>query len=61
VSEGTVRYSHGCFADAVDLVARKKIDIPRLITATYPMTKITEALEAQYKKEGIKIIIMNQE
>ncbi|RDW74851.1 hypothetical protein BP6252_05993 [Coleophoma cylindrospora] len=59
--KGTVRYSQGCFADAIDLLARKKVDIAPLISSKYPLTKAAEALEAQRAKEGIKIVIMNQE
>lgn len=58
---GTVRYGPGTFEDAIDLLARGKIDIAPLITATYPLTKIQDALAAQIAREGIKIVLMNQE
>lgn len=59
--KGTVRYGPGTFEDAIDLLARGRIDIAPLITATYPLTKINDALKAQIAREGIKIVLMNQE
>jgi D-xylulose reductase len=56
-----VRYTPGCYEDAIDLLARKKVDLKPLITATYPLTKCAEAFEAQHARTGIKIVIMNQE
>lgn len=58
---GTVRYTPGCFADAVDLIARKKVDLKPLITSTYPLTRCAAAFEAQHARKDIKIVIMNQE
>jgi D-xylulose reductase len=60
-ASGTVRYTPGCFADAISLLARKKVDLKPLITSTYPLTKASEAFEAQHARKDIKIIIMNQE
>ncbi|CAG9951295.1 unnamed protein product [Clonostachys rosea f. rosea IK726] len=59
--KGTVRYTPGCFADAIDLLSRKKVDLKPLITSTYPLTKCAEAFEAQHSRKDIKIVIMNQE
>lgn len=59
--KGTVRYTPGCFADAVDLLARKLVDLAPLITSVYPLTKANDAFKAQQARQGIKIIIMNQE
>ncbi|RDW74919.1 hypothetical protein BP6252_06061 [Coleophoma cylindrospora] len=59
--KGTVRYTPGCFADAVDLLERKAVDLAPLITSTYPLTKASEAFEAQAARQDIKIVIMNQE
>ncbi|KAK6084683.1 d-xylulose reductase a [Seiridium cupressi] len=59
--KGTVRYTPGCFADAIDLLSRKKVDLKPLITSTYPLTKCSEAFEAQHARKDIKIVIMNQE
>jgi D-xylulose reductase len=58
---GTVRYTPGCFADAISLLARGKVDLKPLITSTYPLTKSSEAFEAQHARKDIKIVIMNQE
>jgi D-xylulose reductase len=61
LSAGTVRFTPGCFADAIDLLSRKKVDLKPLITSTYPLTKCAEAFEAQHARKDIKIVIMNQE
>jgi len=58
---GTVRFTPGCFADAIDLLERKAVNIAPLITATFPMTDIQEAFKAQYARKHIKIVVMNQE
>ncbi|TVY35029.1 putative D-xylulose reductase A [Lachnellula occidentalis] len=59
--KGTVRYSPGCFADAIDLLARNAVDIKPLITSSYPMSKINDAFIAQHARKDIKIVVMNQE
>ncbi|KAI1865757.1 hypothetical protein JX265_008080 [Neoarthrinium moseri] len=59
--KGIVRYTPGCFADAIDLLSRKKVDLKPLITSTYPLTRCSEAFEAQHARKEIKIVIMNQE
>ncbi|KAH7311439.1 xylitol dehydrogenase [Stachybotrys elegans] len=59
--KGTVRYTPGCYADAIDLLSRGLIDLKPLITSTYPLTKCVEAFEAQHARKDIKIVIMNQE
>ncbi|KAI0470085.1 xylitol dehydrogenase [Xylariaceae sp. FL0804] len=59
--KGIVRYTPGCFADAIDLLSRKKVDLKPLITSTYPLTRCAEAFEAQHARKDIKIVIMNQE
>ncbi|KAF4448154.1 alcohol dehydrogenase -like domain-containing [Fusarium albosuccineum] len=59
--KGTVRYTPGCYADAIDLLNRKLIDLKPLITSTFPLTKCAEAFEAQHARKDIKIVIMNQE
>ncbi|KAH8782041.1 xylitol dehydrogenase [Hyaloscypha sp. PMI_1271] len=59
--KGTVRYTPGCFADAIDLLARKVVNLAPLITSTYPLTKANDAFKAQAARKDIKIVIMNQE
>lgn len=56
-----MRYTPGCFTDAIDLLARKAVDLDSLITSTYPMTKINDAFVAQKARADIKILVMNQE
>lgn len=58
---GTVRYTPGCYADAISLITRKLVDLKPLITSTYPLTEAGRAFEAQHAREGIKVVIMNQE
>lgn len=58
---GTVRYTPGCFADAIDLLERKLVDLEPLITSIYPLSKSQQAFEAQVARKDIKIVIMNQE
>jgi D-xylulose reductase len=59
--KGTVRYTPGCYADAISLLSRGLVDLRPLITSTYPLTKCAEAFEAQHARKDIKIVIMNQE
>lgn len=58
---GTVRYTPGCFADAISLLSRKLVDLKPLITSTYPLTEAARAFEAQHARKDIKIVILNQE
>ena len=58
---GTVRYTPGCYADAISLISRKLVDLGPLITSTYPLTEASKAFEAQHAKDGIKVVIMNQD
>ncbi|PVH74794.1 xylitol dehydrogenase [Cadophora sp. DSE1049] len=59
--KGTVRYTPGCFADAIDLLARGAVDLESLVTSTYPLTRINDAFVAQKARKDIKIVVMNQE
>jgi D-xylulose reductase len=59
--KGTVRYTPGCFADAIDLLDRKAVNLAPLITSTYPLTKANDAFKAQAARKDIKIVIVNQE
>lgn len=44
---GTERYTLRCFADAIDLLARKKVDASSLIIAKYLLTNGVEVFKAQ--------------
>lgn len=55
-----MRYTPGCFADAISLLDRKLVDLKPLITSAYPLTEGPKAFEAQHEKKDIKIVIMNQ-
>ncbi|KAF4877880.1 D-xylulose reductase A [Colletotrichum siamense] len=58
--KGTVRYTPGCFADAISLLERNLVNLTPLITSTYPLTEAYKAFEAQHSRKDIKIIIWNQ-
>lgn len=57
---GTVRYTAGCYQAAIDLMAKKRIDLRPMITVVFPLTRSVEALEAVRKGEDLKVVIMNQ-
>ncbi|KAL3479490.1 chaperonin 10-like protein [Aspergillus californicus] len=59
--KGTVRFTPGCYADAIDLVSCKKVDLKPLITRTVGLTRAQEAFERQAERADVKIVIMNQE
>ncbi|KAJ0416169.1 hypothetical protein BJY00DRAFT_317176 [Aspergillus carlsbadensis] len=42
----TIRFRPGCYAHAIDLVSRGKVDLKPLITATYPLARANEARHA---------------
>ncbi|THV05383.1 GroES-like protein [Dendrothele bispora CBS 962.96] len=58
---GSVRYTAGCFQTAIDLASSGKVDLKPLVTASFPLSKSAEALEAVRKGEDLKVVIMNQE
>ena len=43
--KGSIRYTSGCYSQAVDLVASGKIDVKRLITNRYEFEKAEDAFE----------------
>ncbi|KAL4750161.1 hypothetical protein BDW72DRAFT_213598 [Aspergillus terricola var. indicus] len=59
--KGTVRFTPGCYQEAIELVQSKRVDLKPLITETFPLTRAQEAFQAQFERRGIKIIILNQE
>lgn len=58
---GSVRYTAGCFQTAIDLVVSGKVDLKPLITAIFPLSRSTEALEAVRRGDDLKVVIMNQQ
>lgn len=58
---GTVRYTAGCFASAIDLLASGNINVKEMVTGVYPLSQSREALEALQKGEEMKVVIMNQQ
>jgi D-xylulose reductase len=59
--KGTVRFTPGCYQEAIELVQSKRVDLKPLITETFPLTRAQEAFQAQFERRGIKIVIFNQE
>ncbi len=43
---------------AIDLVANGKIDVKKMITHTFPLDNILEAIETVQKGEGMKVIVV---
>ena len=55
--KGAVCFSVGEFADALDLVAGKKIDVDPLVTRKFALDDINEAFEQARSGEGGKILV----
>jgi 2-desacetyl-2-hydroxyethyl bacteriochlorophyllide A dehydrogenase len=55
--KGAVCFSVGEFADALDLVANKKIDVDPLVTRKFALDDINEAFEEACSGEGGKILV----
>ncbi|HHY99081.1 MAG TPA: alcohol dehydrogenase catalytic domain-containing protein [Firmicutes bacterium] len=45
------------YRQALELITSKRIDASRFITATYPLEKITEALEMAEKGKRLKVVV----
>lgn len=58
---GTLRYSAGCFEDAIDLVSRGLVDLKPLVTKTFPLKESEAAFQAVKAGSEVKIVIMNQQ
>jgi D-xylulose reductase len=56
-----VRYTPGCYAIAIELLASGKLDLAPMITKTVPLTQSKEALEAVRSGKELKVVIMNQQ
>ena len=58
---GITRYTASCFPSAIEMLSRGVVDLAPLITATYPLSRAKDALEAVAAGNDIKVIIKNQE
>jgi D-xylulose reductase len=56
---GTIRYTAGCFEAAIDLLAQGKIDIKPLITKSFPLEQIEDALNAVIEGKEMKVVVTN--
>lgn len=59
--KGSLRYTAGCFEDAIDLIAKGDVDVKSLVSRTVPLSRVLDAFEAFASKQEIKVVIMNQE
>ncbi|KAL4759036.1 chaperonin 10-like protein [Aspergillus foveolatus] len=59
--KGTVRFTPGCYQEAIELVKSKRVDLKPLITETFPLTRAQGAFHAQFERRGVKIVIFNPE
>jgi D-xylulose reductase len=57
--KGSIRYTFGCYPQAVDLIASGKIDVKRLITNRFKFEEAEKAFELVKagKESVIKVII----
>lgn len=57
--KGSIRYTTGCYPQAVDLIGSGKIDVKRLITNRFKFEDAEKAFELvkQGKESVIKVII----
>lgn len=57
--KGSIRYTAGCYQQAVDLIASGKIDVSRLITNRFKFEEADKAFELvrQGKESVIKVVI----
>lgn len=53
----TVRRMKHTYPRAIDLVARKLVDVRSLVTHRFPLEKTTEAFMVAARREGIKVIV----
>jgi D-xylulose reductase len=58
---GITRYTPGTFQSAIDLLARKVVDVKQLITAEYPLSRSQDAFEAVAARNDIKVLVRNQQ
>lgn len=58
---GSLRYTAGCFEDAIHLIEVGAVDVKSLITRTVPLSHVEQAFEAFARGDEIKVVIMNQE
>ena len=58
---GITRYTPGTFQAAIDLLARRQVDVKQLVTAEYPLSKSQDAFKAVAARNDIKVLVRNQE
>lgn len=58
---GSLRYTAGCFEDAIQMAESGAVDLKALVTRTVPLSRVEEAFDAFARGDEVKIVIMNQE
>ncbi len=56
---GSFRFAHQ-FGFAIDLLARKKLNVQPLITDAYPLAALPEALETALGPESVKVVLEHE-
>jgi threonine dehydrogenase-like Zn-dependent dehydrogenase len=54
---GSICYNYREYDHALDLLAKKKIDLKPLLGNTYPLSQASEAFEFAFSREAIKVIL----
>jgi threonine dehydrogenase-like Zn-dependent dehydrogenase len=54
---GSICYNYKEFDQAVDLLAKNKIDVTPLIGHTFPLKEADKAFEFCFSRKGVKIIL----
>jgi 2-desacetyl-2-hydroxyethyl bacteriochlorophyllide A dehydrogenase len=55
---GSICYNYKEFDQAVDLLAKKKVDVKPLIGHTFPLKEAREAFDFCFSRKGVKIILI---
>jgi L-iditol 2-dehydrogenase len=57
VTIALVRRMNRVYARAIDLVARRRVDVSGLVTDRYPLERVAGAFEAARRRSGIKVVV----
>ncbi|HEY2669117.1 MAG TPA: zinc-binding dehydrogenase [Rugosimonospora sp.] len=57
VTIALVRRMNRVYDRAIELVARRRIDLSRLATEVYPLGRVAEAFDAAERRTGIKVVV----
>ncbi|GIH14179.1 zinc-dependent alcohol dehydrogenase [Rugosimonospora africana] len=57
VTIALVRRMNRVYDRAIDLVARRRVDLSSLVTESYPLGRVAEAFDAADRRTGIKVVV----